>query len=60
MFYLVYTNFGDDVLIHDPIIGLDGSMVPPDALLPTLIVIGAGALACVIIAATVYTRQRNT
>jgi hypothetical protein len=48
------------VLIHDPIIGLDGSMVPPDALLPTLIVIGAGALACVIIAATVYTRQRNT
>jgi hypothetical protein len=60
MFYLVYTNFGDDVLVHDPIIGLDGSVVPPDALLPTLIVIGAGALACVIIAATVWTRKRNT
>ena len=60
MFYLVYPNFGDDVLVHDPVIGLDGSVLPPDALLPTLIVIGAGALACVIIAATVWTRKRNT
>jgi hypothetical protein len=60
IFYLVYANFGDDELVHDPIIGLDGSVIPPDALLPTLIVIGAGALACVVIAAAIWTRRRTS
>lgn len=60
MFYLVYANFGDDVLVHDPVIGLDGSVIPPDTLLPTLIVIGAGALACVVIAVAIWTRRRNS
>jgi hypothetical protein len=60
MFYLVYANFGDDLLVHDPIIGLDGSVIPPDTLLPTLIVLGAGALACVVIAAAIWTRRRNS
>lgn len=59
MFYLTYENFGDEVLVHDPLIGLDGSVIPPDALLPTLIVIGAGALACVVIGAAIWTRRRN-
>jgi hypothetical protein len=59
MFYLTYENFGDEVMVHDPLIGLDGSVIPPDALLPTLIVIGAGALACVVIGAAIWTRRRN-
>lgn len=58
-FYLVYSNFGDDLLEHDPVIGLDGSVVPPNAILPILIVIGAGALACLVIAASIWTRRRN-
>lgn len=58
-FYLVYPNFGDELFVHDPVIGLDGSVVPPNALLPILIVIGAGALACLVIAASLWTRRRN-
>ena len=58
-FYLVYPNFGDELFVHDPVVGLDGSVVPPNALLPILIVIGAGALACLVIAASLWTRRRN-
>ena len=58
-FYLVYPNFGDELFVHDPVVGLDGSVVPPNALLPILIVIGAGALACLVIAASIWTRRRN-
>ncbi len=60
VFYLVYPNFGDDVLVHDPVIGLDGSVLPPDSLLLTLIVVGAGALACVVIGAAIWTRRRTS
>jgi hypothetical protein len=59
MFYLVYPYFGDEVLVHDPIIGIEPVIVP-DALLPTLIVIGAGALACIVIGAAIWARRRNT
>lgn len=59
VFYLVYANFGDEVLVHDPVVGIDGSVVPPNNLIPLLIVIGAGALACVVIAAAIWTRRRN-
>lgn len=58
-FYLVYPNFGDELFVHDPVVGLDGSVVPPNTLLPILIVIGAGALACLVIAASIWTRRRN-
>ena len=58
-FYLVYPNFGDDLFVHDPVVGLDGSVVPPNAFLPILIVIGAGALACLVIAASLWTRRRS-
>lgn len=58
-FYIVYPNFGDDLLEHDPVIGLDETIIPPANLLPILIVIGAGALACVILAAAILVRQRR-
>lgn len=59
VFYLVYPNFGDELLVHDPIVGLDGSVVPPNNILPLLVVIGAGALACVVIAVAIWVRRRN-
>lgn len=58
-FYLVYPYFGDEVLVHDPIIGIEPVFIP-NTLLPTLIVIGAGALACIAIAAALWTRRRST
>ncbi len=59
-FYLVYPNLGDELFVHDPVVGLDGSVVPPNLILPILIVIGAGALACLVIAAAIWTQRRTS
>ena len=58
-FYLVYPYFGDEVLVHDPLIGIE-PVILPDAWLPALIVVGAGALACIVIGAAIWSRRRNT
>jgi hypothetical protein len=58
-FYLVYPNFSDETLEHDPTIGLvtPTTQIPGD--LVVLFVVGAGALACGVIAAFIIVRRRN-
>ncbi|MDO8056291.1 MAG: hypothetical protein Q6361_05470, partial [Candidatus Hermodarchaeota archaeon] len=58
-FYLVYSYFGDEVLVHDPVIGIEPVLLP-DAWLTALVVVGAGALACIVIGAAIWSRRRNT
>lgn len=57
-FYIVYPNFGDDTLVHDPTIGLS-SPIPTNSDLLVLFAVGAGALACGVIAAFILVRRRR-
>jgi hypothetical protein len=60
MFYIAYPNFSDETLEHDPTVGLVGSFTPPiPSDLVVLFVVGAGALACGVIAAFIIVRRRN-
>jgi hypothetical protein len=56
--YLVYQNFGNDLLVHDPEVGLSPT-TPILDLLPLLLVVGAGALACVVLAAAIWVIRRR-
>lgn len=58
-FYIVYPNFSDETLVHDPTIGLVSSSTPIPGDLLVLFVVGAGALACGVIAAFIIIRRRN-
>jgi hypothetical protein len=57
-FYIVYPNFGNETLEHDPEVGLGDTTVEPPVV-PLLLVVGAGALACGVIAAAVLVRRRR-
>lgn len=59
-FYVVYPNFGNETLEHDPEVGLEDTTPPIEPpVLPVLLVVGAGALACGVIAAAVLVRRRH-
>ena len=63
--YLVYPNFGDGVLEHDPTLGLSSTSTTTTTGggtiggLPVLLVVGVGALACAIIAVSVWLSRRR-
>ncbi|MFX1474937.1 MAG: hypothetical protein ACFFCO_05605 [Promethearchaeota archaeon] len=58
-FYIVYPHFSDETLEHDPTIGLVAPTTPIPGDLVVLFVVGAGALACGVIAAFIIVRRRN-
>ena len=58
-FYIVYPNFSDETLEHDPTIGLVSSPTTLNNETVLLFVVGAGALACVVIAAFILVRRRR-
>ena len=58
-FYIVYPNFGNQTLEHDPEVGLEDTTVVEPPVVPLLLVVGAGALACGVIAAAVLVRRRR-